>query len=206
MEEADDQQSVPKSFSKSSTFSIAITGQLEKVSFSSCNHVYCKYTCSYGADWTVVAGNAEGITQVAKKAVFPAPSSSSDSAQDIVWNHPLEVTFSSCNPFGWPQLVFSVHGLNSYGSDVIRGYGAIHIPPIPGCHSLSVPLFTPEASSLLGRFRAWISGKKPEFVDAKVTAQGEGRGVLTVQSDGFISLKLNVIARDLLKQGYKYTA
>lgn len=204
MEETDDLQAVSKSFSKSSTFCIAITGQIEKVSFTSFNHVYCKFTCCFGVDWTVVAGSAEGITQVAKKAVFPA--SYADSSDDIVWNHPLDVTFSSCNPFGWPQIVFSVHGMNAYGSDVIRGYGVIHVPPIPGSHSLSVPLFVPEASSLMGRFRSWISDKQPEFVDARVAAQGEGRGVLTVQSEGLLSLKVNVIGRDLQKQGYRYSA
>jgi B9 domain-containing protein 1 len=204
MEETEDVPALPKSFSKSSTFSIAITGQIEKVSFTSYNHVYCKFTTCFGVDWTVVAGSAEGITQVAKKAVFPA--SHNDSSDDIVWNHPLDVTFSSCNPFGWPQIVFSVHGMNAFGSDVIRGYGVIHVPPIPGSHSLSVPLFAPEASSLMGRFRAWISDKPPEFVDARVAAQGEGRGVLSVQSEGLLSLKLNVIGRDLHKQGYRYSA
>src|SRR5437763_1867926 len=75
MEEGDDQESVSKSFSKSSTFSVAVTGQIEKVSCPSFNHVYCKYTCHYGTDWTVAAGNEEGITQIAKKSVFPALSS-----------------------------------------------------------------------------------------------------------------------------------
>lgn len=190
-----------KSLSTSSIFSIAVTGQIEKVTFTHYNHVYCKYSCHHGVDWTVVAGSAEGVTQVGKKAVFLLPSSQAN--QDIVWNHPLDVSFSSSNPFGWPQLVFSVHGLNFHGADVVRGYGAVHVPPIPGSHSLSVPLFLPEASSLLGSFKCWLTGTTPEFVDARVAAQGEGRGILTVRSEGFLFLRLNVIARDFAKQGYK---
>lgn len=200
MDESEDSDR-SKSLSNSSTFSIAITGQIEKVNFVSYDHVYCKYSCHHGTDWKVVAGSAEGVTQVSKKAVFAV--SSSQSSQDIVWNHPLEVTFISCNPFGWPQLVFAVYGLNFMGTEVVRGYGAVHVPPIPGSHFLTVPLFVPEASSLLGSFRVWLTGTRPEFVDAKVVAQGEGRGIVSVQSDGFLFLSLNVIARDLAKQGYK---
>ena len=188
--------------SKSSTFSIAVSGQIEKVAAPSFNHVYCRYTYVYGTDWTLVAGSEEGLTQVGKRAVFQAHSSH-DAAFDVVWNHPLDVTFTSSNPFGWPQLVFSVMGSSSVGGDVIKGYGAIHIPPIPGCHVLSVPLFAPEASSLLGRFRAWLTGRKPELLDAKVVAQGEGRAVLTVQSEGLLFLKLNVMSRELRKHGYR---
>ena len=191
--------------SKSSTFAVVVVGQIESVSFSSHNHVYCKYSCAYGADWRVVAGCEEGVTQIGRRAVFE-PSAPHSKGTIVVWNHPIDVTFCSSNVYGWPQMVFSVFGLNAYGGDVIRGYGATHVPPIPGAHVLTVPLFVPEASSLLGRVRAWITGSQPEFVHAKVAAQGEGRGVLTVQSGGFLVVKVNVISRDFKKQGFKCSA
>lgn len=206
MENEKEEKPVSRPLSVSSTFSVSVTGQIEKVYFPSFDHVYCKYSFSYGTDWSVVAGDEEGITQVSKRAVFPPENSSQDVEGTIHWNHPVEIAFSTSNPFGWPQIVCSVYGLNAYGSDVIRGYGAIHIPATPGTHCLTVALFTPEASSLLGRFRAVISGNKPEFVDAKVAAQAEGRGVLTVHSQGLLTLKLTVVFRDFGKQGYRYTS
>ena len=209
---------VTASYSRSSIFSVGVTGMIEKVFFPSFNHVYCKFNYSYGSDWSVVAGVEEGVTQIGKKAIFASasPSSSnqticsttcpSDPRQIIVWNHPLDITFCSSNPFGWPQLVLAVYGLDAFGHDVIRGYGAVHIPPIPGYHgNISVPVFVPEASSLLTKFKGWLTGNRPEFVDPKVAAQGEGRGVLSVQSTGFVYLNLNIILKDFSQQGYKHS-
>lgn len=36
-------------------------------------------------------------------------------------------------------------------------------------------MFVPESSSLLQKFTAWFLGRRPEFVDPRVVAQGEGR-------------------------------
>lgn len=35
-------------------------------------------------------------------------------------------------PFAGPQLVVSVYGPDVFGNDVVRGYGATHIPFTPG--------------------------------------------------------------------------
>jgi len=205
------------SYSRSSMFSVSVTGSIEKVFFPSFNHVYCKYNYCYGTDWSVVGGIEEGVTQIGKKAIFASASTSttqatcsttcpSDPRQIIVWNHPLDVTFSSSNPFGWPQLVIAVYGLDAFGHDVIRGYGALHVPPIPGCHTnVRVPVFVPEASSLLTKFKGWLTGNRPELVDPKVAAQGEGRGVLSVESTGFVYVNLNVVLRDFSKNGYRHS-
>ena len=34
-------------------------------------------------------------------------------------------------PLG-PQLVVSCYGLDAFGHDVVRGYGAVHVPISPG--------------------------------------------------------------------------
>lgn len=36
-------------------------------------------------------------------------------------------------------------------------------------------MFVPESSSLLQKLTCWLTGRRPEFVDARVIAQGEGR-------------------------------
>lgn len=50
----------------------------------------------------------------------------------LVWNFPIDVTYKSTNVFGWPQLVVHVFGLDPLGRDVIKGYGAAHLPTCPG--------------------------------------------------------------------------
>ena len=36
-------------------------------------------------------------------------------------------------------------------------------------------MFVPESTSQLQKFTSWLFGRHPEFVDAKIVAQGEGR-------------------------------
>lgn len=50
----------------------------------------------------------------------------------LVWNYPLDVTYKTTNAYGWPQLVVSVYGLDSFGRDVIKGYGCVHLPTCAG--------------------------------------------------------------------------
>ena len=46
-------------------------------------------------------GIDQGFSQVARKGT------SGDSS--VVWNFPVDVTFKSTNPFGWPRIVISVY-------------------------------------------------------------------------------------------------
>jgi hypothetical protein len=36
-------------------------------------------------------------------------------------------------------------------------------------------MFVPESTSLLQKLTCWLTGRRPEYVDARVLAQGEGR-------------------------------
>ena len=46
----------------------------------------------------------------------------------------ISIVFSFMFPWciAGPQIVVSVYGLNVFGRDEVRGYGAIHLPIIPG--------------------------------------------------------------------------
>ena len=51
--------------------------------------------------------------------------------------------------FTGPQIVISCYGPDVFGNDVVRGYGAVHIPMTPGKHQLTVPMFVPISASKL---------------------------------------------------------
>ena len=50
------------------------------------------------------------------------------------------------------QLVVAIYGLDTFGNDVIRGYGAVHVPVFSnraekgGPHTVKIPLFVPESA------------------------------------------------------------
>uniref|UniRef100_A0A672NI00 B9 domain-containing protein 1 n=1 Tax=Sinocyclocheilus grahami TaxID=75366 RepID=A0A672NI00_SINGR len=123
-------------------------------------------------------------------------------SQSLVWNFPLDITFKSTRP----QIVVSVYGPDTFGNDVARGYGAIHIPFTPGKHTKPIPMFVPESTSRLQTFTSWLMGRRPEFTDPKVVAQGEGRDVTRVRSQGFVTLQFNIVTKDMKKLGYETTS
>uniref|UniRef100_A0A2I3MTN3 B9 domain containing 1 n=1 Tax=Papio anubis TaxID=9555 RepID=A0A2I3MTN3_PAPAN len=47
-----------------------------------------------------------------------------------------------------------------------------------------------------------MEGWRPEYTDPKVVAQGEGREVTRVRSQGFVTLLFNVVTKDMRKLGY----
>ncbi|KAJ7305999.1 hypothetical protein JRQ81_010365 [Phrynocephalus forsythii] len=180
--------------SNPTVFLLMVNGQIESAQFPEFNDLYCKYCFVYGYDWAPTSGLEEGISQITSK--------NRDSQQELVWNFPIDITFKSTNPFGWPQIVISVYGPDLFGNDVVRGYGAVHIPFTPGRHKRTIPMFVPESTSKLQKFTSWFTGRRPEFVDPRVVAQGEGREVTRVRSQGFVTLSFNVVTKDMKKLGY----
>ncbi|XP_010338212.1 B9 domain-containing protein 1 isoform X2 [Saimiri boliviensis] len=127
-----------------SVFLLMVNGQVESAQFPEYDDLYCKYCFVYGQDWAPTAGLEEGISQITSK--------SQDVRQALVWNFPIDVTFKSTNPYGWPQIVLSVYGPDVFGNDVVRGYGAVHVPFSPGRHKRTIPMFVPESTSKLQKF------------------------------------------------------
>lgn len=179
----------------STVFLLSVTGQISYGHFPGVEELYCKHCFVAGPDWAITAGQEEGISQIARP--------SQDSSRKIVWNFPLDITFRSTCPYGWPQVVVSTYELDSFGNDVVRGYGSVHVPLVPGAHSVKIPMFVPESSSLLQKWVSFFTGSRPEFVDPRVVASGEGRDVTRVKSMGWIKVSFNVIAKDLKRLGYE---
>ncbi|CAF0820116.1 unnamed protein product [Didymodactylos carnosus] len=163
--------------------------------FADFDDLYLRFAYVIGKDWEICAGLDEGTTQIAYKGV--------DFNPKLVFNFPLECTFKSTSPFGWPQLVLSGYGMDAFGNDVVRGYGTTHIPITPGRHKLRVPLFVPRSSSRFQQFLAWILGRRPEFVDPKVVAHNAGREMTRVRSQGYVNLTFNIVTKDLQSLGFR---
>ena len=85
----------------------------------------------------------------------------------------------------------------------MRGYGAVHLPISPGRHVLELPLFVPQPSSILQKAASFLIGPRPEFVDPRFVAQGEGREITRVKSEGKVKISLNVVTKDMFKLGYR---
>ncbi|XP_011875050.1 PREDICTED: B9 domain-containing protein 1 isoform X2 [Vollenhovia emeryi] len=175
-------------------FFLSVTGSIEHAEFYDVNNAYCKYSFHFGPDWSVVAGIEEGLTQMCK--------CSNDPRNLAVWNFPLDITFKSTSPHGWPQLIMSIYGLDLFGRDIIRGYGVCHLPLKTGRHEKRVPIYVPESSSMLQHFVEWLTGRRPELIDPTILASGGGRELTRMRVEGVVTVTFNVVLKDLFKLGY----
>ncbi|EDQ89842.1 uncharacterized protein MONBRDRAFT_24999 [Monosiga brevicollis MX1] len=176
---------------------LVVHGEVARIQYDGVSDLYCKYKLDFGTDWAMTAGLEEGLSQTSVHG---------QSDGDFVFNLPVEATFKSTNPFGWPQLVLSAYGSDFMGRDVVRGYGAVHLPTTAGRHQLRVPLFVPQDVSLLQRYIGILSGKRPEFVNSTIVAKSEGREVTRVTSHGSAIISIDVSLKDLHKFGYLNTS
>ncbi|CAH8649525.1 unnamed protein product [Schistosoma bovis] len=175
-------------------FLLSVTGQIEKADFPLHDYIWCKYCFATGQDWTKLTGLDEGMTQTSIKGVGCNDQNN--------FNFPIDISWKSTNPFGWPQIVLHAYGVDVFGKDVLRGYGAVHVPMKIGSHRKRVSMFVPQSSSQLMKLNAWLTGKRPEFLNPKVIAYGEGRGVTKVQTQGFVDIIFNIAIKNLQNLGY----
>ncbi|XP_063720736.1 B9 domain-containing protein 1-like [Symsagittifera roscoffensis] len=176
-----------------SVFLVMVNGQIESGVFPEFNDLYLKYSFVHGPDWIITSGLEDGISQVSRKSI--------DDRGLFTWNFPIEATFKSSNPYGWPQLVISCYGTDVFGNEVVRGYTSCHIPITAGRHRRKLGMFVPQSSSSFQKFLGWFLGKRPEFIDPKVVAHSDGREVTRVRSQGYVGVSFNVITRDMKKLG-----
>ncbi|KAG7220602.1 hypothetical protein INR49_017958 [Caranx melampygus] len=69
-------------------------------------------------------------------------------------------------------------------------------------HTRTIPMFVPEPTWRLQKFTSWLLGRRPEYTDPKVVAQGEGREVTRVRSQGFVTVSFHIMTKDMKKLGY----
>jgi B9 domain-containing protein 1 len=181
-------------------FLLIVNGQIEYAEYPGANNLSCQYKFIYGTDWEVVRVTGEGaslesgITQSAERAP-------GDRAI-YTWNFPIEITFKSTNPYGWPKIVLSIVEQKGRGMLPVRGYGWIHIPVTPGRYQLNVRLFRPRSSSIFQEITSALWGKEPEFIKPEFVCEDKGREVTRVKSEGCVSIKLDIMTKNMTHFGF----
>ncbi|KHJ41800.1 B9 protein [Trichuris suis] len=184
-----------------SSFLLLVSGQIESAEFHGVSDVYCRYCFAFGEDWNVVSscrfeGVEEGLSQLCCRNAMDA------TCDQFVLNFPIDLTFRSTTPYGWPRLTIACYGSDWWGNDVIRGYGFTHVPTIPGKHTRKVAMFVPKSSSKLKNIVGWLFGRRPEFVDPCFVAQSDSRNLTRVVTTGSVTITMQIIAKGLKKLGY----
>ena len=147
-------------------------------------------------------GKAYGQTQIGQKASY----GEARQHHSVVWNCPIDISFKSPNPFGWPQLVFCLYSVDPSSADASNtpclAYGVTHVPLNAGQHDTVVRLFALEPSSPFQALQGWFLQKPPQLKDPAMLSRGEGRELTRTASQGTISVKFNVVVKDMASMGY----
>lgn len=183
-------------------FNIFLTGQLESATFPlgpESPEIFCRYQSVVGPDWELVSGLEQGITQYAsnRNGNFNDP---------IVFNMPIEQTYRSTNPSGWPQILISVYGRTLWGIETVLGYSRLHVPIFGenSTHKLNVPIIRPRCSNMMADITAWITGRNPELKDIKILLDNSKSRGLSMESYGELQLTFNVVTRGTTRLGLEY--
>ncbi|KAI8929801.1 B9 domain-containing protein [Entophlyctis helioformis] len=208
-----------------SFFGLVCSGQIESAYFPEFDNLYCKFSFLHGPDWSVLSGLEEGISQFARGKQAATFTDGGQLIKPCVWNFPVDIAFKSTNPFGWPQLLVTVYGLDALGRDVIRGYGTVRLPVSPGQHTLYMPMFVPIATSPFHQTLSWLVAVHQSFwiqslparavaekvcscrhasIDHPCNADSLGPLPVTrVRSQGTVKIQLSIITKDLELFGYR---
>ncbi|KAH3760715.1 flagellar basal body component [Pelomyxa schiedti] len=191
--------SVPTGMQSGVNFQLMVTGQIESCQIAGSSSLLARYEFVHGNDWTIISGVEKGITQTSLQTSSDMEHTNGPVA---VWNHPLEIAFSSNNPYGWPQLVVCVYGPDFLGREVIQGYGVMHLPISSGRFVKYMTLWTPLSPSSMEQMTTFFIGQRPEYINPIFISQGAGREVTKVRSYGKLKVSLDVITKGMTAMGY----
>ncbi|EDW97439.1 B9 domain-containing protein 1 [Drosophila yakuba] len=202
-------ESVPNAMDAKATasyFSLSIVGQIVSATFPlgpDKEFVFLRYELVAGPDWQLSSGPQHGLTQLAtnRRGHFNEP---------IVFNMPIEVTYKSTSPFGWPQILVSVFGRSGLGRETLLGYAHIHLPvfgsrrPADQTEQLQAPILMPRCPSMMADITSWLLRREPELKDPKVLLDNLKCKGLSMESYGSLQFQLSTVMRGARKLGYHW--
>nr|CAH0111383.1 unnamed protein product [Daphnia galeata] len=177
------------------SFYYSVQGQIRHGEFPLNSQLYVKTCYHHGADWIFCHGIEEGLSQLAIQK--------SSGGRELVWNFPLQSSWKSTNPHGWPRLIVSLYGPDEFGNDdVAYGYGSTVLPICAGHFTTTLAIYRPQSQSLLHKWTSWFTGRRPELIDPKTIALNEGRDVLRMETLGYVTVEFHTTFKDFQSLGY----
>lgn len=189
-------------------FRMVLNGEIESAHMGASGPLMCVFSVQHGADWTIVSGAPNGVTQLACSTsplvASVAASLRGGRLREVVWNFPIGLVLKSTSPFGWPRIALVVYGTDMCNRRVVKGYGSVHVPCQPGRHARTVRLYCPLSSSPLTRLLGALFANPAQLVDPRIITGVESREVIRVQSGGQVRVTFEVLLKDTETFNYSF--
>jgi B9 domain-containing protein 2 len=129
--------------------------------------------------------------------------------KQVVWNHPLDLSFATTSVEAWPHAYFEVWSQDEHGRNALAGYAQLALPSAPGTHAnLEAVVWRPRGT-WLDRLRAAFLGGGPQLADPEATVLRDARrfgqaGAFRTDTVGVLTLTVTVaVAGNLAAKGVR---
>ena len=169
--------------------------------------MYTRFKLVTGDGWILLDGIPQGQTQLAIIDNHYINNSTSNESSIGIWDHPIDIHYSTSTLTGWPQIIFTLWKQDSYQRNEIAGYGCLRIPTCPGIHTLEIPLWRPEGTWYQEWANLFLNGGIPYLTDTTCITNPQGttkhnsRHRLATVSAGMIMIELQVLCKGFMEHG-----
>jgi len=115
-----------------------------------------------------------------------------------VWDHPIDVHYTTGTLEGFPRLIVNVWSLDDHGSASLVAYGFCSIPIASGNYKLSCKTWRPTGTSQEEITRAFINAGPQLKTDGAIFERfADDRVRLTTVGSGEVEINLSVVLRNI---------
>lgn len=209
-------------------FQLIVHGVVNGAECMETGQLFIRTHLFFGADWSFIDfssgetqfpsdvvyptynNNAEIVTQFSDRALSPIPYFS--------FSAPFEFALQSTNPYGWPQLVVTLHSIESKKStvsenqgrggvqgvgDSVIGYGRCFVPMDNGFHKVRTRIMQLEHSTNKHKLISLLTREKPVLRDLSYLCRGDDRVVLSAKPlAAHVDLTFSVVVNGLESCGF----
>lgn len=223
------------------SFQVIVHGVVDGAECVEVGTMFARTQLFFGPDWAFLTGtdiqeadqedddeedlvvptysnNAEVVTQLSDCAKSPIPYFS--------WTTPFEFALTSTNPYGWPQLVITLHTITGGGGskkaekkkgaasnakdsqllgsgESIIGYGRCFIPMQNGYHTTIVPVMQLENATAKHQLISLLTREQPVLRDLSYLCRGDDQVMLNARPlDGYVKLNFSVLINGMESCGF----
>jgi B9 domain-containing protein 2 len=177
--------------------SVHILGQILGASGFAEDKLFCKYKIIYDhKSMRLTDGDPEDQTQL---------SSASAIGQSHSFGHPVDLHFACTGLEGWPKIMVEVWSHDSFGRNVLAGYGCCYVPTSPGMHHVDCVTWLP-SGSMWDRLKATFLGTSPSLNHPEIVYSDTDRLELNTHTSGTIHLDLQILLLDFKHHGVEFVS
>lgn len=115
-----------------------------------------------------------------------------------VWDHPIDVHYTTGTLEGFPRLIVNVWSLDDHGSASLEAYGFCSIPIASGNYKLSCKTWRPTGTSQEEITRAFIHAGPQLKTDGAIFERfADDRVRLTTVGSGEVEINMSVVLRNI---------